>query len=434
MRIPGGAGDSSSPAGPGDLPDAETTGTDRKEGDSMNTFSNLVSRNEERLMEKILEYARTRGYTKYTSTLREAWRLSISGISASLIAATGGDTPDLELTPDEDCVQDPATQFGVIEAKRHREQGVSLQMFLGLMKYYRQTYKDLVIESSLEPHERARSLLLVERFFDRMEIGFCSEWATSKEQELLSELQAANRLMTNEKNKYLTTFESLPNPVFIVDAQNRIESMNLAATLLFEETGTPGAKYYTSPEKTPPAAHEPASRPSIGLLLPWILEEMQAFAYAGGDRHSVEKAVTTREGERIFQVRLSRMLDVSGKFEGTILILRDVTLQKKVEEERIKKEKLEAILEIAGAICHELNQPLQGLFGNAELLLMDFDHQDPRFGRISKISELAHQMAKITKQLSGITRYETMDYLKSRIIDIKKASGFPAEAGTSQPS
>jgi hypothetical protein len=39
-------------------------------------------KNEVLLRSKILTYARDRGYTKYTSTLFEAWRFSIAGTSA----------------------------------------------------------------------------------------------------------------------------------------------------------------------------------------------------------------------------------------------------------------------------------------------------------------------------------------------------------------
>lgn len=48
--------------------------------------SNLIDYikdHEDWLMEKTLEYAHNRGYTKYTSTLKEALRLSISRLSQS---------------------------------------------------------------------------------------------------------------------------------------------------------------------------------------------------------------------------------------------------------------------------------------------------------------------------------------------------------------
>jgi signal transduction histidine kinase len=41
------------------------------------------------------------------------------------------------------------------------------------------------------------------------------------------------------------------------------------------------------------------------------------------------------------------------------------------------REKLQAVLELAGAVCHELNQPIQAILGHSELLLMDLPKTVP---------------------------------------------------------
>ncbi|MFA5903897.1 MAG: hypothetical protein WC836_08155 [Desulfobacula sp.] len=46
-------------------------------------LKNLLEIHEDWLMEQILMYAKKQGYTAYTSTLKEAWRLSVSGLSAT---------------------------------------------------------------------------------------------------------------------------------------------------------------------------------------------------------------------------------------------------------------------------------------------------------------------------------------------------------------
>ena len=52
----------------------------------------------------------------------------------------------------------------------------------------------------------------------------------------LKKLEEKIRLVTHEKNKYLTIFESLPNPVILADEKNQFEYMNHAAALLFENS------------------------------------------------------------------------------------------------------------------------------------------------------------------------------------------------------
>jgi signal transduction histidine kinase len=102
-------------------------------------------------------------------------------------------------------------------------------------------------------------------------------------------------------------------------------------------------------------------------------------------------------------------------------VARDLSERKQVEKERIRHEKLQSVLEIAGAVCHEMNQPLMAVSGYTELILMDMPEKDPLRERIVKIKEQIDRLAMTTQKLMGITRYETRNYLKGKIIDIDKA-------------
>ncbi|MCJ8329263.1 MAG: hypothetical protein HRT89_06245 [Lentisphaeria bacterium] len=78
--------------------------------------------------------------------------------------------------------------------------------------------------------------------------------------------------------------------------------------------------------------------------------------------------------------------------------------------------------ELAGAACHELNQPLQVITGYAELLLMQLKDDDEKYSKIKILKEQADKLAELTKKLNGITKYETQNYINDRIIDIDKSS------------
>lgn len=93
------------------------------------------------------------------------------------------------------------------------------------------------------------------------------------------------------------------------------------------------------------------------------------------------------------------------------------------ESERIYREKLQAVLETAGAICHELNQPMMAISGHSELLMATLDPDNPVYTKIVKIKSQVERMSIITQKLMGITRYETKDYVQGgRIVDIEKSS------------
>ncbi len=88
----------------------------------------------------------------------------------------------------------------------------------------------------------------------------------------------------------------------------------------------------------------------------------------------------------------------------------------------IEKEKLQGILEMAGAVCHELNQPLQVVSGISELLTMDIQENNPLYKKMALIKEQTERMGQITLKLAKITSYETKDYLEGKIVDIDKSS------------
>ncbi len=88
----------------------------------------------------------------------------------------------------------------------------------------------------------------------------------------------------------------------------------------------------------------------------------------------------------------------------------------------LNEEKLEGVLELSGAVCHELNQPLQVIAGHVELATMKLDDDDILLNDVIAIKQQVDRMAEITRKLMGITKYEKKRYLTRNIIDIDKAS------------
>jgi two-component system cell cycle response regulator len=350
----------------------------------------------------------------------------------------------LEIGPDEDLTRDPAASFGITEAKLHRKRGVSIGMFLGLMKYYRQSYKDLVSESQFDSEYKHKCVHTIERFFDRVEIGFCGEWAALEEKQQIKELQSTNRSMTNEKNKYLTIFESIPNPVVMVDSAKKIEHMNRSASLLFHKIGIPGAHYYRDLTGNQNDQSESAVSEPIGKMLPWLSEELDAFLAGKTSEYSFEKRVDGVEGQQSYHIEFSRNLDVSGKFGGTIIILDDISTRKKMEDKPrsitknlqqnvnelkkanrqiieqqkavIEEERLKVLLQMAGATAHEMNQPLMTLLGSIELMDLDMANTQKLKGYMAHIKESGQRIAQIVKKIQTIRHDEIKPYVGNSTI------------------
>lgn len=100
----------------------------------------------------------------------------------------------------------------------------------------------------------------------------------------------------------------------------------------------------------------------------------------------------------------------------------DITSRKDMVQRQMEQEKMMGVLETAGAVCHELNQPLQAILGQVDLLLMGLVDERTR-NRMEIIGREAERIAGITHKLQRLTRHEITDYLgDTPIIDLDKSS------------
>lgn len=323
-------------------------------------LARLLADEEDTLLVTVLEYAKVHDYAPSTSTIVESWRMSIRGLSSALCGAleTGRPPPPIEASAP---ARSALTGFARYEAAKHRERGIDMRLFLGLLKYYRAGYLD-VAESDAPSRRvaawRAKAIL---RFFDHLEIEFTAEWLRLSEPEKIEELQRSNRRLTNLKNKFLTIFESLADPAFMMDAQGELQHVNEAATQTFAGLADK-ERYYGN------------GLPGVGLPeLVALVGEVNGQGAPSQVRRELQ--LHTMEGPRTFLTSVRRMLDISGKFEGFVATLKDITDREVAERERQHLEiqlrhaqRLQAIDQLAAGLAHDINTPLQYLSSNLEFL------------------------------------------------------------------
>ncbi|MFH1057132.1 MAG: cyclase family protein [Pseudomonadota bacterium] len=93
--------------------------------------------------------------------------------------------------------------------------------------------------------------------------------------------------------------------------------------------------------------------------------------------------------------------------------------------------RLQAARAMAGAACHELNQPLQALFSQCEMLAAELESHPELTGpgeRIQAILGQVHRLAAVTNRLFRLVRYETTAYPgRQRIVDLSRSCREPPE-------
>ncbi len=91
---------------------------------------------------------------------------------------------------------------------------------------------------------------------------------------------------------------------------------------------------------------------------------------------------------------------------------------RKADEEERHNARLSAALEMAGAICHEVNQPLQIISARIHLLSMD-NPDDRTREALEMMNDQVRRIGTITRELMGLKKYSNRDYIGTiKITDI----------------
>ncbi|MCB2225144.1 MAG: hypothetical protein KQH53_00585 [Desulfarculaceae bacterium] len=86
---------------------------------------------------------------------------------------------------------------------------------------------------------------------------------------------------------------------------------------------------------------------------------------------------------------------------------------------RLEAERLKVVLETAGTVSHEFNQPLQVIMGAAEMALLDVPEDSKLHKYLSNILDSAKKLAQLITKLNRITAYRRKPYYKDQhILDL----------------
>lgn len=224
----------------------------------------------------------------------------------------------------------------------------------------------------------------------------------------ITEKKAVEDTLRDNEARFRAFTEAIPDILFVFDSEGHyIEVFTSTEELLIDE---------------------------LNALKGKRIQDMLPENVAGQHLEVIRKTLETRKSQ-VFEYQLtvpkgicwfeSRTAPIRGLEGGGNLIassVRDITRRKLAEKEIREKEKLSVVIETAGAVCHELNQPLHIISGCCELLEQERGMDEKIRRKLEIILREVNRMAKLNHSLMNITSYKTKSYLESQIIDIEQAS------------
>jgi len=137
--------------------------------------------------------------------------------------------------------------------------------------------------------------------------------------------------------------------------------------------------------------------PDLASLYRTIVSGKQAFASTEyGARHRNGSWPTMRASG-------SQLTDTEGKISGVIISVRDITIERKLEEQVVQSERLAAMGAMIGGVAHELNNPLTTILGVGELL-QDSETSETARKQLSMLQQQARKAAEIVQNLTYFSR------------------------------
>ena len=147
----------------------------------------------------------------------------------------------------------------------------------------------------------------------------------------------------------------------------------------------------------------------VGRPLPAVgREELRRVIedVAAGRAYSALPATRRRKDGTLVEVSISRapIQDSGGRLVGSVAMLSDLTPQRRLEEQVIEAQKMEAVGRLAGGIAHDFNNILSGIKGFAALLLQDLSPTDRCHEEAQQIMRAAESAEDLTRHLLVFSR------------------------------
>jgi len=170
---------------------------------------------------------------------------------------------------------------------------------------------------------------------------------------------------------------------------------------------------YVSPSCRRITGYRPEEFMAHPKLLEAILhpEDLPAFreneknAAESGKPGEIEFRIISKAGDERCIGHICRpVYDEEDRFIGTRASNRDITEQKRLQQESEQAHKMEAIGTLAGGIAHQFNNALSVIQGMLELLEEDFSENDTISAYVGEMKEASGRMERLTAQLLAYAR------------------------------
>lgn len=209
-------------------------------------------------------------------------------------------------------------------------------------------------------------------------------------QQEIYDRKLAEESLAEEKERLAVTLRSIGDGVITTDTNGTIVLLNKVAE---ELTGHTQEKAVGKPLRTVFRIINERTRRPCENPVDKVLKE-GAVVGLGNDTVLIAKDGT----EQIIADSGAPIRDKNSKIIGVVLVFRDITEKRKMEQELLRRQKLESLGTLAGGIAHDFNNILTAILSNTTLAQM-YAADNKVAEKLTKIEKASLQAKELTQQL-----------------------------------
>jgi len=230
----------------------------------------------------------------------------------------------------------------------------------------------------------------------------------------VTERKRTEEALRVSEQRYRATLESLPVAVHVIDRGLRIILFNKAFRNWCERLGL-------SLEVDGRVVME-----SLPFLPERVREEYERV-FASGETLTTEER--TRIGEHEYITLTTKVpIEEAGEVVGVITIVQDITGERRLQEEMLKAQRLEALNLVAGSIAHDFNNLLTGVLTN--LQAAEQQSGEPVKGLVGEALTAARRACSLVRRLLPFSKGWTLERENVRLEPLLSETAQVALAGS----
>jgi two-component system, cell cycle sensor histidine kinase and response regulator CckA len=141
-----------------------------------------------------------------------------------------------------------------------------------------------------------------------------------------------------------------------------------------------------------------------------VAEQAAKEATAGSEGRTVQYRMRHKDGSwHVIESGASAILNAQKQVEKLVIVNRDVSERRQLEEKFRQAQKMEAVGRLSGGVAHDFNNLLGVIIGYAEFLQESLDPENTLRSSVDEILKAGKRAASLTRQLLAFSRQQVLD-------------------------